>query len=201
MHFRQITLSIGNLGGGRPQLVDRHKGERYPQNLRMDRGAGSSRDPAFKDIYRRPMSRFHTTTILLVLTALGVGLSLEGSIGYLVLGIFLTAYLFIFILGVSILKLNYGREAASLVSRAPSGTGAGQAAGDIAFHTSLLAFRQAQRGREKQGFEDHRIPPFVGATGRSPLQVSNRFQIPLTGNRLPSTLTVLKSEVRSNQRG
>ena len=53
------------------------------------------------------MSRFHTTTILLVLTALGVGLSLEGPICYFVLGIFLTSYIVIFILGVSILKLNF----------------------------------------------------------------------------------------------
>jgi peptidoglycan/xylan/chitin deacetylase (PgdA/CDA1 family) len=53
------------------------------------------------------MSRFHTTTILLVLTALGVGLSLEGSIRCLVLGLLLTAYLIIFIFGVSVLRLNF----------------------------------------------------------------------------------------------
>ena len=53
------------------------------------------------------MSRFHTTTILVVLTALGAGLSLEGPIRYFVLGLLLTAYLVIFILGVSILKLNF----------------------------------------------------------------------------------------------
>jgi peptidoglycan/xylan/chitin deacetylase (PgdA/CDA1 family) len=53
------------------------------------------------------MSRFHTTTILVVLTVLGVGLSLEGPIRCLVLGLLLTAYLVIFILGVSILKLNF----------------------------------------------------------------------------------------------
>jgi peptidoglycan/xylan/chitin deacetylase (PgdA/CDA1 family) len=52
------------------------------------------------------MSRFHTTTILLVLTALGVGFSLEGPIRCFVLGLLLTAYLIIFILGVSVLRLN-----------------------------------------------------------------------------------------------
>ncbi|MCJ7783064.1 MAG: polysaccharide deacetylase family protein [Desulfobacterales bacterium] len=53
------------------------------------------------------MSSFHTTTILVVLTAMGVGLSLEGPIRCFVLGLFLTAYLAIFILGVSKLKLNF----------------------------------------------------------------------------------------------
>jgi peptidoglycan/xylan/chitin deacetylase (PgdA/CDA1 family) len=53
------------------------------------------------------MSRFHSTTILLVLTALGVGLSLEGSIRYFVLGLLLTVYLIIFILGISVLRLNF----------------------------------------------------------------------------------------------
>jgi peptidoglycan/xylan/chitin deacetylase (PgdA/CDA1 family) len=53
------------------------------------------------------MSRFHTITILVVLTALGAGLSLEGPIRCLVLGLLLTAYLVIFILGVSMLRLNF----------------------------------------------------------------------------------------------
>ena len=53
------------------------------------------------------MSRFHTTTILAVLTALGAGLSLEGPIRFLVFGLLLAAYLVIFILGVSMLKLNF----------------------------------------------------------------------------------------------
>jgi peptidoglycan/xylan/chitin deacetylase (PgdA/CDA1 family) len=53
------------------------------------------------------MSRFHTTTTLLVLSALGVGLSLEGSIRWFVLGLLLIAYLIIFILGVSVLRLNF----------------------------------------------------------------------------------------------
>jgi peptidoglycan/xylan/chitin deacetylase (PgdA/CDA1 family) len=53
------------------------------------------------------MNRFHTTTILVALTLLGVGLSLEGSIRCFVLGLLLTGYLIIFILGVSILKLNF----------------------------------------------------------------------------------------------
>jgi len=58
-------------------------------------------------VYDKPMSRFHTITILVVLTALGAGLSLTGPIRWFVLGLLLTAYLTIFILGVSILKLNF----------------------------------------------------------------------------------------------
>ena len=53
------------------------------------------------------MSRFHTTTILFILTALGAGLSLAGPIRWFVLGLMLTTYLVIFILGVSMLKLNF----------------------------------------------------------------------------------------------
>ncbi len=53
------------------------------------------------------MSRFHTLTILVVLTALGAGLSLASPIRWFVLGLLLTAYLVIFILGVSVLKLNF----------------------------------------------------------------------------------------------
>jgi peptidoglycan/xylan/chitin deacetylase (PgdA/CDA1 family) len=53
------------------------------------------------------MSRFHTLTILVVLTALGAGLSLTSPIRWFVLGLLLTAYLVIFILGVSVLKLNF----------------------------------------------------------------------------------------------
>ncbi|MCJ7785886.1 MAG: polysaccharide deacetylase family protein [Desulfobacterales bacterium] len=53
------------------------------------------------------MSRFHTITILLVLTALGAGLSLASPIRWFVLGLLLIAYLIIFILGVSVLKLNF----------------------------------------------------------------------------------------------
>ena len=53
------------------------------------------------------MSRFHTITILLVLTVLGAGLSLASPIRWFVLGLLLTAYLVIFILGVSVLKLNF----------------------------------------------------------------------------------------------
>jgi len=53
------------------------------------------------------MSRFHTITVLLILTALGVGLSLSSPIRWFVLGLLLTAYLVIFILGVSVLKLNF----------------------------------------------------------------------------------------------
>jgi peptidoglycan/xylan/chitin deacetylase (PgdA/CDA1 family) len=53
------------------------------------------------------VSRFHTTTILLVLIALGAGLSLEGSLRWFVLGLLLIAYLILFILGISILRLNF----------------------------------------------------------------------------------------------
>ena len=53
------------------------------------------------------MSRFHTATILFALTALGVGLSLEGPVCYFVLGVVLTAYLIIFILGVAVLRLHF----------------------------------------------------------------------------------------------
>ncbi|MGE5839386.1 MAG: polysaccharide deacetylase family protein, partial [Deltaproteobacteria bacterium] len=53
------------------------------------------------------MSRFHTITTLLVLTALGVGFSLAGPVRWFALGLLLTAYLIIFILGVSVLKLNF----------------------------------------------------------------------------------------------
>ena len=57
------------------------------------------------------MSRFHTLTILVALTALGAGLSLASPIRWCVLGLSLTAYLLIFILGVSVLKLNFFVEA------------------------------------------------------------------------------------------
>jgi len=53
------------------------------------------------------MSRFHTITVLFVLTALGAGLSLAGPIRWCMLGLLLTVYLVIFILGVSVLKLNF----------------------------------------------------------------------------------------------
>ncbi len=53
------------------------------------------------------MSRFHTLTILFVLTALGAGLSLASPIRWLVLGLLLAAYLIVLILGVSVLKLNF----------------------------------------------------------------------------------------------
>jgi peptidoglycan/xylan/chitin deacetylase (PgdA/CDA1 family) len=53
------------------------------------------------------VSRFHTITILLVLTAWGAGLSLASPIRWFVLGLLLTVYLVILILGVSVLKLNF----------------------------------------------------------------------------------------------
>jgi peptidoglycan-N-acetylglucosamine deacetylase len=57
------------------------------------------------------MSRFHTVTILFALTALGAGLSLTSPLRWLILGLLLTAYLILFILGVSVLKLNFFVEA------------------------------------------------------------------------------------------
>lgn len=53
------------------------------------------------------MSRFHSITVLFVLTALGAGLSLVSPVRWLVLGLLLIAYFIIFILGVSMLKLNF----------------------------------------------------------------------------------------------
>jgi peptidoglycan/xylan/chitin deacetylase (PgdA/CDA1 family) len=60
-----------------------------------------------QDAYDKPMSRFHTLTILVILTALGAGLSLGSPLRWWVLGLLPTTYLFIFILGVSVLKLNF----------------------------------------------------------------------------------------------
>jgi peptidoglycan/xylan/chitin deacetylase (PgdA/CDA1 family) len=53
------------------------------------------------------MSRFHTMTILLVLTALGAALSLASPIRWVALGLLLTVYLIIFIFGVSVLEFNF----------------------------------------------------------------------------------------------
>jgi peptidoglycan/xylan/chitin deacetylase (PgdA/CDA1 family) len=53
------------------------------------------------------MSRFHTITILVALTALGAGLSLASPVRWFVLGLLVIAYLVIFIIGVSVLKLNF----------------------------------------------------------------------------------------------
>ena len=89
------------------QQVDRNNDKRYTENLRIGKGVLSNETSIFKGVYNNPMSGFHITTILLVLTALGLGLSLEGPIRCFVLGLLLTAYLAIFILGVSILKLNF----------------------------------------------------------------------------------------------
>jgi len=66
---------------------------------------------ASKLVYDKPMNRFHSITILLILTVLGAGLSLEGPTRCFVLVLLLTAYLVIFILGVSILRLNFFVEA------------------------------------------------------------------------------------------
>ena len=53
------------------------------------------------------MSRFYTTTILLAVTALGIGLSLQSPRRYFILGLLAAAYLVIFGLGISVLKMNF----------------------------------------------------------------------------------------------
>jgi peptidoglycan/xylan/chitin deacetylase (PgdA/CDA1 family) len=53
------------------------------------------------------MSRFYTITILVALTALGVGLSLASPARWFVLALLAIAYLVIFVIGVSVLKLNF----------------------------------------------------------------------------------------------
>jgi peptidoglycan/xylan/chitin deacetylase (PgdA/CDA1 family) len=58
------------------------------------------------------MSRFHTISVLFVLTALGVGLSLASPVRWFVLGLLLAVYLVLFILGVSVLKFNFFVSAA-----------------------------------------------------------------------------------------
>lgn len=58
------------------------------------------------------MSRFHTATIFLVLTALAAWFGLEGPLCWLAVGILLAVYLVIFALGVSLLRLNFFVKAA-----------------------------------------------------------------------------------------
>ena len=53
------------------------------------------------------MSGFQTTTILLVITTVGLGLSLEDPFRWLALGLLWTGYILICIFGVAILKLNF----------------------------------------------------------------------------------------------
>ena len=53
------------------------------------------------------MSRFYITTIFLVLIGLGAGLSLDGLMRWLVLGLLLSAYIVILVIGVAILKFNF----------------------------------------------------------------------------------------------
>jgi len=53
------------------------------------------------------MSRFYTATFLLVLAGLGIGFGLEGPFRWFGLGLVLSAYIVIFFLGVSKLKLNF----------------------------------------------------------------------------------------------
>jgi len=53
------------------------------------------------------MSRFQTTAILFLITIIGAGGALDGFLRWIVLGILLFFYLFLLILGVSVLKLNF----------------------------------------------------------------------------------------------
>jgi peptidoglycan/xylan/chitin deacetylase (PgdA/CDA1 family) len=53
------------------------------------------------------VSGFHTTTILFVITSIGLGLSLDGPIRFIALGVLFTAYIVILILGVARIKLNF----------------------------------------------------------------------------------------------
>ena len=53
------------------------------------------------------MCRFHTITILFILISLGAGLSLASPLHWFVLGLLLTVYIVIFILGVSVLRFNF----------------------------------------------------------------------------------------------
>jgi len=76
-------------------------------SLRINKGALPNGTSTLQHVYHNPMSRFHTITILLVLTALGAGLSLASPIRWFVLGLLLATYLIIFTLGVSVLKLNF----------------------------------------------------------------------------------------------
>lgn len=53
------------------------------------------------------MSGFHTTTLLLVITAIGVGLSLPDPIRFIALGALFAGYILLCLLGVAKLKLNF----------------------------------------------------------------------------------------------
>ncbi len=53
------------------------------------------------------MSRFHTLSILFVVTALGAGLGLAGPVRWFILAVLSTIYLLVFILGICILKINF----------------------------------------------------------------------------------------------
>jgi peptidoglycan/xylan/chitin deacetylase (PgdA/CDA1 family) len=75
--------------------------------LRINKCASRTVTSTLQHVYDNPMSRFHTITILLVLSALGAGLSLASPGRWFVVGLLLTAYLILFILGVSVLKLNF----------------------------------------------------------------------------------------------
>jgi peptidoglycan/xylan/chitin deacetylase (PgdA/CDA1 family) len=62
---------------------------------------------ANKRPHNETMSRFYTTTLLFAVTALGAGLSLQSPRRYLILGLLAAVYLFIFGLGISILRMNF----------------------------------------------------------------------------------------------
>jgi peptidoglycan-N-acetylglucosamine deacetylase len=81
-------------------------GQSYSKNSRIGQGELPDATSTLQ-VNEKPMSRFHTITILLALTAVGAGLSLTSPIRWFVLGLLLTAYLVIFILGLSVLKLNF----------------------------------------------------------------------------------------------
>ena len=53
------------------------------------------------------MSHFCTATFFLVLSGLGIGFGFEGTFRWFGLGLLLSAYMVILVLGVSILKLNF----------------------------------------------------------------------------------------------
>jgi peptidoglycan-N-acetylglucosamine deacetylase len=63
-------------------------------------------------VKNNPMSRFHSISILMILAALGAGLSLASPTRWLALGLLLAVYLVIIILGISVLRINFFVQAA-----------------------------------------------------------------------------------------
>ena len=66
-----------------------------------------NRRPSFRSASRLSVRPFHTITILFVVTALGLGLSLEGPMRFFMLGLLSIGYSIIFFLGVIRLKLGF----------------------------------------------------------------------------------------------